>query len=123
MEKCYKCGKDAAPGRFLKVNDCWTQEGFHWYAACEECYEKYGEGVHHVVHESEPKKMVKKIKLFARCDADEVIREVNDFIRDKNVIDIQYRPLWCNNANMPVNGTMYTNVLSDRVMVVYEEEE
>lgn len=119
MEKCYKCGKDAAPGRFIKVEDCWTQEGFHWYAACEECYikETFKRGG------IEPKKMVKKIKLFARCDADEVIREVNDFIKDKNVAEIQYRPLWCNNACAPVNGTIYTNLLSDRVMVIYEEEE
>lgn len=98
MDKCYKCGKDAAPGRFIKVNDCWTQEGFHWYAACEECYckEMYK-------GKEPPKKMVKKVKMVSDISIKNFERAVNEAIRDLDVIDIKY-----NNIT---------------AMIIYQEEE
>ena len=92
MEKCYKCGKDVAPGRFLKIRDCWTQEGFHWYAACEDCYCAETYGLVRVKDEEAPKKMVTKVKIIGGrvISYEDFEYLINKAIRGLDVIDIKY---------------------------------
>ena len=63
---------------------------------------------------------MRKIKFFRWCDAKKVEDEVNEFVKDKNVISIQYQvhAIYDKfNANgVPLNVTNY-----DSVMVEYEE--
>lgn len=97
MDKCYKCGKDAAPGRFIKVRDCWTQEGFHWYAACEECYN--GE----TFKENEP---LSEVTIHKTVDIHRIINEamekkdryvtifISDMATSVNVYPTEDKPMW-----------------------------
>ena len=99
MEKCYKCGKDAAPGRFLKVRDCWTRDGFHWYAACEDCY--CGE----TYKDETPKKMTIKVKIIGGkvISYGDFEYLINKALHGLDVIDIKYA--------------------DHSVMIIYREEE
>lgn len=62
---------------------------------------------------------MRKIKIFRWNDAKKVEDEVNEFIKDKNVISIQYQmhPIYnkFNENGVPLNVTAY-----DSVMVEYE---
>ena len=60
-----------------------------------------------------------KIKIFASDSAYEVERMVNDFIKDKKVVDIKYsNVLYHTNygSYVPLN-----NCINDRVLIIYEE--
>lgn len=63
---------------------------------------------------------MRKIKLFRWNDAKKVEDDVNEFIKDKNVISIQYRvhPIYnkFSTTGVPLNVVTY-----DSVMVEYEE--
>lgn len=54
-----------------------------------------------------------KVELFAGNPAD-VVNAVNEFIKDKKVIDIKYQAVFCQ--------TKVQNIINDRVLVVYEEK-
>ena len=63
---------------------------------------------------------MEKIKIFRWNDARKVEDEVNEFIKDKNIISIQYQmcPIYdkFGASGIPINLTVY-----DSVMVEYEE--
>lgn len=60
-----------------------------------------------------------QIALFANSNISTLVNTVNEFIKDKKVIDIQYQSMPITtkfNANaVPLGSTIY-----DRVLVVYE---
>lgn len=64
--------------------------------------------------------MAQKVKIISFDNAMIFEQQVNDFIRDKKVIDIKYQAY--------VLATQYTNyvpsqrVVCDRVLIIYEEE-
>ena len=60
------------------------------------------------------KKPVTKIKMFWTIDGDGLERSINEFISDKEVIDIKYSSLL---VNLPDGHT----AVSDRGMVIYKE--
>lgn len=61
-----------------------------------------------------------KIALFRRNGPEDLVRDVNDFIKDKKVIDIKHQAdvvnLSYHNNGIPKNTAFY-----DTVLVVYEE--
>lgn len=61
-----------------------------------------------------------KIKIFSASNNTIVEESVNEFIKDKEVIDIKYTPSFVvngyNDDGIPVSGAFI-----DRVMVMYEE--
>lgn len=61
-----------------------------------------------------------KISLFRRNKSEDLARDVNDFIKDKKVIDIKHQADIVNlsyyNNGIPKNTAFY-----DTVLVVYEE--
>ena len=63
---------------------------------------------------------MRKIKIFRWADAQKVEDEVNEFIKDKQVISIQYQTHSVYNrfnaSGIPINVAVY-----DSVMVEYEE--
>ena len=61
-----------------------------------------------------------KIKIFSRYSLSEVEQVVNDFIKDKEVINIQYQSYSiCTKYNG--NGIPMETKCVDRVMIVYKE--
>lgn len=62
-----------------------------------------------------------KIALFGGTNRETLVKDVNDFIKDKKVIDIKHQAdvvnLSYHNTRIPKNTTFY-----DTVLVVYEEE-
>lgn len=63
---------------------------------------------------------MRKIKIFRWCDAKKVEDEVNEFVKDKNVISIQYQVHSVYNK-FNGNGVPIAVVTYDSVMVEYEE--
>ena len=63
-----------------------------------------------------------KISLFRRNNPETLVKDVNDFIKDKKVIDIKHQTdivnLSYHNTGIPKNTTFY-----DTVLIVYEEDE
>lgn len=60
-----------------------------------------------------------KVEVISIVDLDEFESTLNDFIKDKKVIDIQYQAVYITTAfvgGTPVKGRIY-----NRAMVVYEE--
>lgn len=60
-----------------------------------------------------------KVQLFSDTDAVRLIRDVNDFIVDKKLIDIKHTAFSITQEFR--NGLPYKNQIVDRVLVVYEE--
>lgn len=52
-----------------------------------------------------------KVALFSDNDASKIINMVNNFCKDKNVIDIKYQSMVAGHA------------INDRVLVIYEDED
>lgn len=63
---------------------------------------------------------MRKIRFFRWADAKKVEDEVNEFIKDKNVISIQYQVYSVYNK-FNGNGVPLNVVIYDSVMVEYEE--
>ena len=63
-----------------------------------------------------------KIALFRESNSIRVMNSVNNFIRDKKVIDIKYRPFGMN-IEFSRDGIPLKSVVYDSVMVIYEEDE
>lgn len=64
--------------------------------------------------------MKMKVELLADCDAKVLQTRINDFIKEKKVIDIKF-----NSVFIPMsteNGTLTNATLNDRVLIMYEEE-
>ena len=61
-------------------------------------------------------KLVTKICIFSDKDAANVQKRVNDFIKNKKVIDVKYQ-------TVVVNDFPNGSAVVDRVLVIYEEEE
>lgn len=60
-----------------------------------------------------------KVKVIAIGDLERFETILNDFIKDKKVVDIKYQPLFISTAfvgGAPVKGTVF-----NRAMVIYEE--
>ena len=62
-----------------------------------------------------------KVALFAGNDADILQRSINNFISNKNIIDIKYAsnvlPTQYDN-----NGNIISTTVNDRILVIYEED-
>lgn len=62
-----------------------------------------------------------KIKLFSRTSIEELEQAVNQFIQDKNVVDIKYQSYSiarkCNGNGVPIESACV-----DRVLVIYKED-
>lgn len=62
-----------------------------------------------------------KVAFIAASDSTILVSNINDFIKDKKVIDIQYQSVLgytaFNAHAIPLDLTIY-----DRVLIVYEEE-
>lgn len=62
-----------------------------------------------------------RIALFCHNDINALVNAVNDFIKNKKVIDIQYQSMHAytkfNGDAVPLASSIY-----DRVLIVYEEE-
>lgn len=58
---------------------------------------------------------VTKVKMFWTIDADGLERSINEFISDKELVDIKYSSVL---VNLPNGGT----AISDRAMVIYKED-
>lgn len=63
-----------------------------------------------------------KIKLFSRKSKEELEQAVNQFIQDKNVVDIKYQS-YSIVRKYNGNGVPIEFACVDRVLVVYEEGE
>lgn len=63
---------------------------------------------------------MRKIKFFRWADAKKVEDEVNEFVKDKNIISIQYQTHAVYNR-FNASGTPINVVTYDSVMVEYEE--
>lgn len=61
-------------------------------------------------------KLITKICIFSDKDAANVQKWVNDFIKDKKVIDVKYQ-------SVVINDFPNGSAVVDRVLVIYEEEE
>lgn len=63
-----------------------------------------------------------KVKIFVGNDIKRMEDEVNEFIKDKSVIDIKYQSMGLttkyNGNGIPINVVVY-----DRVLVMYADEE
>ena len=62
-----------------------------------------------------------KVKLLADCSAKVLQTRINDFIKEKKVIDIKF-----NSVYVPMkteNGTLTHGAMNDRVLIMYEEEQ
>lgn len=60
-----------------------------------------------------------KVKAISVGDLERFESVLNDFIKDKKVVDIKYQPVYISTAfvgGTPVKGTIY-----NRAMVIYEE--
>lgn len=60
-----------------------------------------------------------KVKVISINNLEQFESILNDFIKDKKVVDIKYQPVYISTAfvgGTPVKGTVY-----DRAMVIYEE--
>lgn len=60
-----------------------------------------------------------KVQLFSNTDAAALMRDVNNFIVDKKLIDIKHTAFSITEEFR--NGLPYKNQIVDRVLVVYEE--
>lgn len=61
-----------------------------------------------------------KIKLFSRTSKEELEQAVNQFIQDKNVVDIKYQS-YSIVRKYNGNGVPIESACVDRVLIVYEE--
>lgn len=60
-----------------------------------------------------------KVKVITTNNLAQFETSLNDFIKDKKVVDIKYQPLFVSTAfvgGAPVKGTVF-----NRAMVIYEE--
>lgn len=60
-----------------------------------------------------------KVKVITTNNLAQFETSLNDFIKDKKVVDIKYQPLFVSTAfvgGTPVKGTVF-----NRAMVIYEE--
>lgn len=60
-----------------------------------------------------------KVKVISVGDLERFESVLNDFIKDKKVVDIKYQPVYISTAfvgGTPVKGTIY-----NRALVIYEE--
>lgn len=64
---------------------------------------------------------MQKVKFFACNDTTLTEKAINDFIADKEVVDIQYQSVFAPTA-YNIHGNVASAVVYDRVMVVYREE-
>lgn len=63
-----------------------------------------------------------KIKLFSGTSKEKIEQDVNQFIRDKIVIDIRYSSHYIPNS-FGKNGNPVKTICVDRVLVIYKEGE
>lgn len=56
---------------------------------------------------------MKKVKIMFNTYASKLEEDINDFIEEKNIIDIKY-------TSIVVNG-IASPLVSDRVLIIYEE--
>lgn len=62
-----------------------------------------------------------KVKIIGGCNYDDLEYNINQFIKDKRVIDIKYQATYvvdCYRGGVPDSGTMI-----DRVFIMYSDEE
>lgn len=115
-EYCRVCGtNEAAEGKLVRIPDEYSFDGYKYVPACEDCYSMVGPNYRKSTEVEKPKKMVKKISMFASDDAIALQNIVNAFIKDKNVIDIKF------NSFMINDGSRIS--VNDRFVVIYEVEE
>lgn len=62
-----------------------------------------------------------KTKLISNSDCVEFEKNLNDFIKDKKVVDIKYKPMWIPTSMH--GATITSTTIFDRVLVIYEEDE
>lgn len=65
--------------------------------------------------------MKMNVRLLDDCDAKVLQTRINDFIKEKKVIDIKF-----NSVYVPVkteNGTLTHAIINDRALIMYEEEQ
>lgn len=60
-----------------------------------------------------------KVKILAYSDAKVLREKVNDFIKDKDVVDIKFSSLCI--PTMVKNGIPTNMVINDRVLIIYKE--
>lgn len=60
-----------------------------------------------------------KIKMFSNTSYENLERDVNAFISDKDVIDIKYQSMFL--PTKMKEGNIVSGTITDRVMIIYEE--
>lgn len=61
-----------------------------------------------------------KVKFFACADTVETERAINEFIADKDVVDIQFQSVFAP-TSYDMRGNVSSAAIFDRVLVVYRE--
>lgn len=61
-----------------------------------------------------------KVRLFSNRSAFDFIDDVNEFLKDKKLIDIKYQPIQVYDEYYG-NGTPKRSTIYDRALIIYEE--